>query len=140
MKIPVDQLKTCDEVFDYALAKLNGGDGWACLSFVDTKTGRIANIYQDDSVETAMARALEEIRNVFEGVTGYTTAFDGGWYSKSGDKVRAIILDMERIDLAPVRLAYVIHPISSGSLDRLSDEIIGLPSANTALLSTNIEA
>jgi len=34
-------------------------------------------------------------------------------YSKAGYEVRVIIIDMERVDLAPARIAYVIHKLSS---------------------------
>lgn len=129
------QLNMCNELFDYALSKLNSGDGWSCLSFVDTQDGRIANIYQDDSVEKAMTIAHEEIASTFTGVTAYSTAFDGGWHTSRGDEVRAVIIDTESTESLPTRLAYVIHQKAGGVFERTTDDILQLDCPQLPILT-----
>lgn len=135
MKIDPVLLDMCSDLFEYALSKLNAGDGWSCLSFVDAQDGRIANIYQDDSVEKAMRMAREEIASTFAGVTAYSTAFDGGWYTSGGDEVRAVIIDTESIEFPPTRLAYVIRQTAAGVFDRPTDDIIQLNDSQPPMLT-----
>ena len=117
MEEPKTLEDNCETLVDWLIGKVNRGEGLSCMAFVNCGKGAIVTIYQIGTVEESTALAREELETVFEDVTSYLIAFDGGWYDKSGVEHRAVIVDMEeKISLLRKRLAFVMQVSEKGKL------------------------
>jgi hypothetical protein len=87
--------ETCDIACDWVLQKLNHRECLSVLALLLTESDKEATLYHQETVETAMDLAHEELESRREGLVGYVLAYDGGWMDADKGKQRAIFLETE---------------------------------------------